>query len=429
MVDDNHGHRHTHALHDSGFVAGWEGWRRDRTLVVVVAALVIAGVATLIAGIAVRGDGTGRDAVIAAADEVGFAAEVVTADVTAAADAPCTFATDDGTLCRTFEFRLTSGPSADDTVTLPEFSLAFEQNVPPISTGDAVILNYEPTTETYSYADQDRRGSLVWLAVVFAGVVIALGRWRGVLALASMLVTVVILVWFVAPAVLDGSDPVLVAVVAASVIAFVSLYLTHGVSPGTSVALLSTLAALALTLALSALFFELAGFTGLASEEAAILPLLAGDIDLAGLLLGGAVLGALGALDDVTVTQVATVGELHAQRPDLGWRELAASGIRVGRSHIASTVNTLLLAYAGASVPLLLLFAASDQPLGFVANSEVVAVEIVRTMCGSIGLVAAVPLATGLASVVATTSRTTPRTDSAEPAAWEDFAPEGEFWE
>ena len=170
------------------------------------------------------------------------------------------------------------------------------------------------------------------------------------------------------------------AVTAAAVIAFASLYLTHGFNTDTTVALAGTLGSLGLTLGLSWIFFGLADFTGLASEEGLTLPLIAGDIDLASLLLGGAIIGALGALDDVTVTQVATVSELRYRNPGLSRRELTASGIRVGREHIAATVNTLLLAYAGAGLPLLLLFAVSDQSLAMVANSELIAVEIVRTL-------------------------------------------------
>ena len=158
--------------------------------------------------------------------------------------------------------------------------------------------------------------------------------------------------------------------------------------------------ALGLTLFLSWAFFEFAAFTGLATEEALILPLLAENLDVRALLLGGAIIGALGALDDVTVTQVATVAELRHRSPELSSAELVASGIRVGRDHIASTVNTLLLAYAGASMPLILLFAASNQSLDIVANSELIALEIVRTLCGSIGLVAAVPITTALAAAV-----------------------------
>ena len=214
------------------------------------------------------------------------------------------------------------------------------------------------------------------------------------------------------------------------VIAFVTLYLTHGVSPTTTVALAGTLGALFLTLVLSWVFFDLTRITGFGAEENLLLPFLAGDIDLAGLLLGGAVIGTLGALDDITVTQVAAVSEIHDRRPDLTASELVASGIRVGREHIASTVNTLLLAYAGASLPILLLFSVSDQSLADVANTEVVAVEIIRTLCGSIGLVAAVPLTTAMAAVVVTGAASPggPPSNSSiteEPTPrWEDFGPD-----
>ncbi|MDH3706166.1 MAG: YibE/F family protein, partial [Acidimicrobiia bacterium] len=177
------------------------------------------------------------------------------------------------------------------------------------------------------------------------------------------------------------------------------------------------LGALGLTLVIATVFFDALRFTGLATEEGLTLPLIAEGIDLTGLLLGGAIIGALGALDDVTVTQVATVGELAERNPELGRRELVASGVRVGREHIASTVNTLLLAYVGASMPLLLLFAVSDQSLSTVANSELIAVEIARTLCGSIGLVAAVPLTTVLAAMVVGGDRTANPEDAADIAA------------
>ena len=147
----------------------------------------------------------------------------------------------------------------------------------------------------------------------------------------------------------------------------------------------------------TALVVTLARFSGFAGEESLYLTLV-GDIDVAGLLLAGIVLGALGALDDVTVTQASAVWEIRRANPGLSTRELMSAGLRVGRDHIASTVNTLLLAYAGAAMPLLLLFALSRQSLGDIANSEVISVEIVRTLVGSIGLVSAVPLTTWLAS-------------------------------
>jgi uncharacterized membrane protein len=218
-----------------------------------------------------------------------------------------------------------------------------------------------------------------------------------VAALVGLLLSVAILVWFILPAIISGEDAVLVALVGGGAIALVSLYLAHGYNPLTHVAALGAFSALVLTTALSWLVLAAANFSGVASEEAFFLLALP-DVDLNGLLLAGIVLGAIGALDDVTVTQASAVWEVHGANPTLEAPDLYASGLRVGRDHIVSTVNTLLLAYAGASLPLLILFTLAGQSLGFVASSEVVAVEIVRTLVGSIGLVAAVPMTTWLSS-------------------------------
>ncbi len=252
----------------------------------------------------------------------------------------------------------------------------------------------------YRFADFQRRPVLVWLALLFVGVVIWLGRWRGAAALGGLIVSVTILLLFVLPAILDGRSPVLVAVFGSAAIAFVALYLAHGFNRMTTVAVIGTMSALTITALLSTLFVGLSAFTGLVSEESSLLTLFEG-VDVRGLLLAGIVLGAAGAIDDVTVTQASAVWQLRAANRDLSASELFRRGLRVGRDHIASMVNTLLLAYAGASLPLLVLFVLSDQSLGAVANSEVVAVEIVRTLVGSIGLVAAVPLTTWLAAMAA----------------------------
>ena len=401
--------------------------------------MLVAAVATIVGVVALWPTGEGRRTAIAAADEIGLVTDRLSATVEEVIDHRCSYSTSDNPQeCRTLTLIVHEGPAAGAIVALPEINLTFDRSIPDLSVGDRVVLGYEESTNTYFYADRDRRSTLVWLAVLFAVVVIALGRFRGVMALVAMIVTLAVLVAFVAPSVLDGNDPVLVAVVAASAIAFVSLYMTHGLSPTTTVALAGTLAALGLTLGLSWVFFELSRFTGLATEEALVLPFIAEGLDVGALLLGGAIIGALGALDDVTVTQVATVAELRHRSPRLPTTELVASGIRVGRDHIASTVNTLLLAYAGASMPLLLLFAVSDQSLEMVANSELIAVEIVRTLCGSIGLVAAVPITTALAAAVlrpadegtadSTPADEPPRDESDGTAPdpgprWEDFAP------
>ncbi len=425
-------HNHGSADDGHGLAGGWETWGSQRTLRVIVAFVIAAGLATIAAVVMLWPSGTGQSEATERAQTLGLASDRLAASVQAVTDQPCGYSsTVSPQACRTVTLQLDEGPEAGSVVVLPDFNLEAGFAVPQVSVGERVIVGYEPATNTYFFADTDRRSVLVVLAVLFAVVVIALGRLRGGLALAAMASTIVVLVGFVAPSVLDGNDPLLVAVVAASAIAFISLYLTHGFGPTTTVALAGTLAALGLTLGLSYAFFELANFTGLASEEGFTLPFIARDIDLASLLLGGAVLGALGALDDVTVTQVATVAELHRRSPALTTKELVASGVRVGREHIASAVNTLLLAYAGASMPILLILAASDQSLAMAANSEVVAIEIVRTLCGSIGLVAAVPITTALAAIVV--NRSTMPSDahrevaidnaSVNPTTWDDFGP------
>lgn len=391
-----HSHGHSH-----GLTGGWDTWAKDPMLRIVLGAVVATAVLTVVGIVALWPSGDGRQTVVENADQLGLLSERIDATVDEITGRRCSYSTlEDPQDCYDLTLTLTEGPDAGAVVGLPELNVVFHRSVPDLEVGDAVVLGYFESTNTYFYADRDREGSLLWLAGLFAVVVIALGRFRGVLALAGMFAALVVLVAFVAPSALDGNDPLLVSIVAASAIAFVSLYLTHGFTPTTTVALAGTLAALALTLGLSWAFFEFAELTGLAGESAIVLPSIAENLDVGALVLGGAIIGALGALDDVTVTQVSTVAELRHRSPRLPTSELVASGIRVGRDHIASTVNTLLLAYAGASMPLLLLFAVSDQSLAEVANSEVIAVEIVRTLCGSIGLVAAVPITTALAAAV-----------------------------
>ena len=381
--------------------SGWRAWRSYPGLRWVLAVVAAAAVVTAFGVAALWPTEEGVEAATASADEIGLVTDRFGATVEEIRDGPCSYSSAESPYdCRQVTVVLDEGPARGSPVALPEFDLAFTATTPSLRVGQKVIIGYEPSTDFYFYADADRRTPLAWLAALFAVFVIALGRRRGLLALVGMAGTLGVLLAFMAPSILDGNDPLLVSVVAASGIAFVSLYLVHGFNPITTVALAGTLSSLGLTLGLSWVFFELAAFTGLATEEGLVLPLIAGGLDVASLILGGAVIGALGALDDITVTQAALVAELRYRNPSLGVYELVASGIRVGREHIASTVNTLLLAYAGAAIPLLMLFVVSDQSLVMVANSEMVAVVIVRTLCGSIGLVAAVPITTILAALV-----------------------------
>jgi uncharacterized membrane protein len=212
--------------------------------------------------------------------------------------------------------------------------------------------------------------------------------------------SLLVLVWFTLPAILDGSSAVTVAVVSASVIAFLALFLAHGFEPSTAVALIATLASLLLTAILAWVFVGASQLTGLTDDSSFLLTGLADGIDPRGILLAGIVIGSLGVLDDVTVTQVSAVWQLKAVQPDLTTAGLMKPALRIGRDHISSTVNTLFLAYAGTSLPLLLLFVSAEQGFGDVITRELVATEVVRTLVGSIGLVASVPISTWLAAMV-----------------------------
>ena len=205
---------------------------------------------------------------------------------------------------------------------------------------------------------------------------------------------------FVVPAILDGKEPLLVAVVGAMAVMLVTITLAHGRGPKSLAAILGTALSLMLTVALAVIFTDLAHLTGLATEEAGFLQSTGAHIDVEGLLLAGMVIGALGVLDDVTISQSSTVLALRRANPALRFRELFGLAMRVGQDHVSATVNTLVLAYVGASLPVLLIF--SSGQLGFfdAANVELVAKEIVATLVGSIGLIAAVPITTALATLL-----------------------------
>lgn len=333
--------------------------------------------------------------------EVGAPSQFFDGRVAATRDGPCRNTVgEQGIVCQVVDIELLAGPDRGQSVNL-EFPRGTSS--PNLEEGDKIVLSYSPQAEEgfeYQFADRQRKPVLFWLAVIFGVGVVVLGRVRGLAALTGLAASLAVLLGFAVPAIIDGRSPIWVAVVAASAISFLALYLAHGRSPMTTVALVGTLASLVLTAVLAVAFVKLAEFSGFATEEATFLQAAAGRIDLKGLLLAGVVIGALGALDDMTVTQASAVWELRAANPEMPVRSLFAAGLRIGRDHVAATVNTLFLAYAGASMTLLVLFVLAEQSLGSVANSEVVAVEIVRTLVGSVGLVASVPFTTWVAAHV-----------------------------
>ncbi|MFG3525323.1 YibE/F family protein [Streptomyces sp. NPDC047917] len=275
--------------------------------------------------------------------------------------------------------------------------------------GQGVVVAYAPDAPRdlqYSVTDVNRKFPMALLAGIFALVVVAVGRMRGVMALVALAVSFAVLTLFILPAILQGSNPLLVAVVGAGAIMLIALYMCHGLTARTSVAVIGTLISLLLIGLLGSLFIGWASLTGNTDDNTGLIHGLYPHIDMSGLLLAGVIIGSLGVLDDVTVTQTSAVWELHQANPTLGVRGLYRAGIRIGRDHIASVVNTLVLAYAGAALPLLLLFSVAQSSVGTVANSELVAEEIVRTLVGSIGLVASVPVTTVLAALVVSADRT-----------------------
>jgi uncharacterized membrane protein len=310
-------------------------------------------------------------------------------------------------VCASVTVVIESGPDAGQEVS---FDTAEATGTRKLRTGDKILVTRGPGAEGeggYFFSDYQRSVPLIWLGLMFAVLVVVLSRWRGFAALIGLAFSLILLVKFILPGILQGQSPVLVSIVGSAAIMFITLYLAHGWNVRTTSAVIGTLISLSLTGLLAALFVAASSFTGLGSEEATFLQISAQQVNLEGLILGGIIIGSLGVLDDVTVTQASAVWELHRANPSYGARALYASALQIGRDHIASTVNTLVLAYAGASLPLLILFALSSRPLGQLLATEIVAEEIVRTLVGSIGLVASVPITTFLTSVVV--SRDVPR--------------------
>jgi uncharacterized membrane protein len=277
-----------------------------------------------------------------------------------------------------------------------------------LRTGDTIQLLRTPSEGTsgadYTFFDFERKLPLWVLAVAFAAVVILVGRLRGLLALVALGFAAVVLVKFMIPSLLEGESSIGVGLAGSAAIMFVVLYLAHGMSTRTSTALAGTLLGLLITAGVGALAVHEARLTGLSSDENALLSSVSGQINLHGLVTCGLIVAGLGVLNDVTITQSSAVWELRAAAPDLGPAALFTSAMRIGRDHIASSVYTIVFAYAGAALPVLMLLEIYRRPIGDVLVSEDIAEEIVRTLSSAIGLVLAVPLTTAIAVVCASSA-------------------------
>lgn len=254
-------------------------------------------------------------------------------------------------------------------------------------------------TADYYVSEVYRMPVVIWVFLLFLLLAIICAGWKGVTSIIGLGFSLLVIVKFIVPQIVAGHSPLLITVVGGLFIMIFSLYFAHGFNKRTTIALAGTSITIVLAAIMSIGVVSAAKLFGLGSEEA--ITLLQGslkNIDLQGLFLSAILIGALGVLDDITTAQSATVEEIHRANPKLDWRELYKRGSSVGREHISSLVNTLALAYVGASLPLMLIFTKTDFPVWVLLNSEFLVEEIMRTLIGSIVLIIAVPVTSYLAA-------------------------------
>ncbi len=269
-------------------------------------------------------------------------------------------------------------------------------NIIKYAVNDRVLVNM--TGEEYIITDFVRKDSLILLSIIFVIFLVIIAKWKGLSSLLGMIFTFFVVFTFILPKLLAGNNPILIAVGASLVIIPVSFYLAHGINKKTTIAIISSIISLIITAVLASIFTQIGHLTGLSSEEAGMLSIDRGNLNMKGILLAGIVIGALGVLDDITISQAAIVDELANTAKLTKVKDLYSRSMVIGKDHITSMVNTLVLAYAGASLPLLLIFTNNPHPFSEIINYELIAEEIIRTLVGSIGLILAVPITTIIAA-------------------------------
>jgi len=300
--------------------------------------------------------------------------------------------------------RIESGSMAGERVVIEEGTTNVIGKQRLFSVGDRVFVERAvgPEEDRLYISDVMRFGPLLTIVAVFVGLVVLVGRWKGLRALGGSLISLAVIFGFILPQIIAGRNPVGVSIAGSMVLLSVSTYLTYGVNFKAHAAVIGMVVALALTGGLAWLFVNWARLSGMGVEESAFLVMEFGaEIDLRGLVLGGIIVGSLGVLDDVCVGQSSSVFELVKANPKLSWVDLFRSSLNIGTDHIAAMVNTLLLAYVGGAMPLMLAFMIYQEPLLRRINREPIAEEVVRTLVGSAGLVMAVPITGLVASLLA----------------------------
>ena len=267
--------------------------------------------------------------------------------------------------------------------------------------GDKIIVTISKTPDNVVnayFVDYVRVTPILWLSLLFVIAIVLISQWKGIRAILSMAFSLYIIIGYIIPHILNGDDPLTVSIIGSAILLGVSLYLTYGWNLKTHTAVISMVLVLLITGLLAGVFVVFTKLNGSGDENVMYLMQLSENpINLRGLFLGGLIIGALGVLDDLVTTQAAAVFELYHANPNLGFRGLYGAAMRIGQDHVAATVNTLVLAYAGASLPMLLIFSLARGDYGYIVNFSFIAEEIVRTLVGSLGLIAAVPLTTVIA--------------------------------
>jgi uncharacterized membrane protein len=393
-----HGHSHGHSHRADRSAPEFEVARAPRVALLSVLAAV--GVATLVGLLLLWPDGTQADELQGSLE---FAAEGVTFPeaVVHEVEPPCAELGDEAAECGRIHATVDEGPDrgTDVVVEVP----------PPVSDsglreGDRIVLVSHPEEPDggegrFAYSGTDRSSPLWTLLILFVVVVLAIARFRGLMALLGLAFASAVVFVFALPALLTGEPGIAVALVAATSIMYVVLYTTHGFSIRTSTALAGTLAGLGVTAVVGWWAVRETHLSGITGEEGGVLTAYAPDVSFQGLLTAAVIIAGLGVLNDVTITQSSAVWELRAASPTMGRAELFTSGMRIGRDHIASTIYTIVFAYAGTALALLLVLQLYDRSTVDLIGTEEISQEIVRSLVSSIGLVLAVPLTTAIAAL------------------------------
>jgi uncharacterized membrane protein len=361
-------------------------------------ALLAVGIFLTLAAIAGRGALTGQNAQLAQGES-----EILRARVVEVLEEGVL---DQGEISQPYQLlrlSITSGSLTGQELAVEYGSLVFTNESRLFRKGDRVLVERTRAMEgedVFHVTDYVRTGPLLWLTFLFIAATLLLSGWQGLRSLMGMGVSLAVIFAFIVPQILAGRNPLVVAILGSVFMMGISLYLVYGWNSKTHVAVFGLLLSLIVTGLLAVWSVNWTRLSGFGAEEAGFLRVAGVQLDTRGLLLAGIIIGTLGALDDIAIGQSSTIFELSKANPGLTWQSLFRHGMTVGRDHIAAMVNTLLLAYVGAALPLVLMFSVFSESLGVTLNREIISEEIVRTLVGSLGLLAGVPLTSVVAAHV-----------------------------